>query len=85
MEDDLKCPECGSLKVATTAEQMFMVNTGEHYCHSVKAHDADSKATCLACRWTGRRDQLVGHNAALRGDSGLIAGVPLESTVMQED
>ena len=24
-------------------------------------------------------------NAALRGDSGLIAGVPLESTVMQED
>lgn len=24
-------------------------------------------------------------NVALRGDSGLIAGVPLESTVMQED
>lgn len=24
-------------------------------------------------------------NAALRGDSGLIAGVPLESTVMQKE
>lgn len=27
---------------------------------------------------------LYGPNAALRGDSGLIAGVPLESTVMQQ-
>ena len=61
--EPLKCPECESLKVATTAEQMFMVNTGEHYCHSVKTHDADSKATCLDCRWTGRRDELDVHNA----------------------
>ena len=29
-------------------------------------------------------DDLL-HNAALRGDSGLIAGVPLESTVMQQE
>ena len=28
---------------------------------------------------------LMGSNAALRGDSGLIAGVPLESTVMQQE
>ena len=55
----LKCPDCGSLDVATTAEQMFMVNTGEHYCHSVKPFDPDAKATCLKCRWVGRRDQLV--------------------------
>ena len=58
----LKCPKCGSLEVATAAEQMFMVNTGDHYCHSVKAHDDNAKATCLDCRWTGRRDQLVVHN-----------------------
>ena len=59
LEAKLECPECGSLKVVTTAEQMFMVNTGEHYCHSVKAHDHDSKAECIECQWTGRRDQLV--------------------------
>ena len=54
----LHCPECGSQKVAVTAEQMFMVNTGDHYCHSRKTHDDDAVATCLDCRWTGRRDQL---------------------------
>ncbi len=31
------------------------------------------------------RHLLVTPNAALRGDSGLIAGVPLESTVMQQE
>lgn len=38
-----------------------MANTGEHYCHSVKTHDANSEATYLDCHWIGRRDQLV-HN-----------------------
>jgi len=28
---------------------------------------------------------MLPSNAALRGDSGLIAGVPLESTVMQQE
>ena len=59
MDETLICPECGSAEVAVTAEQMFMVNTGEHYCHSVKTQDDDSKATCLACRWTGERKDLV--------------------------
>lgn len=54
----LRCPECGSPKVATTEEQMFMVNTGDHYCYSVKSHDDNANATCLDCRWNGRRDQL---------------------------
>jgi hypothetical protein len=61
MTDDekiLRCPECRSRQVAVTAEQMFMVNTGEHYCHSVKTQDSDAKATCLKCRWTGERAQL---------------------------
>jgi len=60
VEDDpvLVCPECRSQNVVTTAEQMFMVNSGDHYCHSVKAHDSNSKAKCLDCDWTGIRDQL---------------------------
>ena len=57
-EDLLVCPECGSQEVAVTAEQMFMVNTGDHYCHSIKTYDGNAKATCLTCRWVGRRDQL---------------------------
>ena len=59
MDNKLTCPECGSEDVAVTAEQMFMVNTGDHYCHSVKTQDDEAKATCLACRWTGRRGALV--------------------------
>ena len=56
------CPECGRTKVTTEHHQMFMVNGGEHYCHSMKTLDSDSPATCLDCRWTGRRDQLKEQN-----------------------
>jgi hypothetical protein len=52
------CPECDSHQVTVTAEQSFMVNTGEHYCHSVKTQDTDAKATCLECWWLGRNDEL---------------------------
>lgn len=62
MKELLKCPECGSQEVTVTHEQRFMVNTGDHYCHSIKTQDPDSKATCLACHWKGRRDQLMTHN-----------------------
>lgn len=54
----LCCPQCESTEVAATEETMWMINGGAHYCHSVKAHDSDAKATCLHCRWEGRRDQL---------------------------
>ena len=56
--DKFTCPECDSEEVVVTAEQMFMVNTGEHYCHSVKTQDNDAKVLCLACRWTGHRGAL---------------------------
>ena len=59
MDETLVCPECGSDQVTVTAEQSFMVNTGEHYCHSVKTHDDEAKARCLACQWTGHRGALV--------------------------
>lgn len=57
-EPTYHCPECGSDQVTVTAEQSFMANTGEHYCHSVKTHDSDAKARCLACHWEGQRHQL---------------------------
>ena len=55
----LRCPECQSSKVAVTEETMWMVNTGDHYCHSIKAHDSDAKVTCLKCKWEGQRHQLT--------------------------
>ena len=55
----MRCPECDSDNVALTAEQMFMANTHDHYCHSVKIHDDNAKATCLDCRWIGERKDLI--------------------------
>lgn len=43
-ESELRCPSCGSNRVTVTEETMLMVNTLEHWCHSVKAHDSDAKA-----------------------------------------
>lgn len=59
MTATLTCPACGSDKVATASEQLFMVNSGKYYCESVKPHDADARATCLDCPWDGKRHQLV--------------------------
>jgi len=56
----LECPKCGSEEVTTEHHQMFMVNTDESYCHSMKTYDSDSTATCLDCNWTGERKDLVG-------------------------
>jgi len=63
-DETYACPDCGSDEVAVTAEQMFMVNTNEHYCHSVKTQDSEAKATCLACRWQGERGQLIASKEA---------------------
>ena len=65
---ELACPNCESDEVAVTAEQMFMVNSGEHYCHSVKTHDDDANVTCLSCDWIGRRDQLTPPNTSSTAD-----------------
>ncbi|MBP1626921.1 MAG: hypothetical protein H6Q00_1396 [Holophagaceae bacterium] len=62
--NNLRCPQCGSEDVTVTAEQMFMANTGDHYCHSVKAHDNDAKAGCLKCGWSGLREALEGGSHA---------------------
>lgn len=52
------CPGCGSEEVFSTHEQAFMVNTCDHYCHMVKAHDSDAKAGCVDCDWRGERKDL---------------------------
>lgn len=57
--DCYTCPQCGSDQVTTESHQMFMVNSGEHYCHSMKTGDSDSPADCLRCGWEGQRHQLV--------------------------
>jgi hypothetical protein len=54
------CPECHSERVVTTYEQLVDANTFDHWCHSVKPHDPDSKAMCLKCNWTGERKDLEG-------------------------
>lgn len=59
MDEIFTCPECGGTEVTSAHEQMFMVNTGEHYCHRVKTHDAESRSTCLECEWIGVFDDLV--------------------------
>jgi len=53
------CPDCGSSEVTTEHHQMFMVNSGDHYCHSMKTHDSDSPAKCLDCEWRGQRSDLI--------------------------
>lgn len=55
----LVCPECGTDEVVVYEEHAIMVNTLDHYCHSVKAHDSDAKVRCLHCDWTGHREQLA--------------------------
>ena len=59
-EPILTCPECGSDQVVVVEERSVMANTYEHFCHSVKAHDADAKASCLKCDWAGQRKDLKG-------------------------
>lgn len=55
----LACPKCNSENVTVAHIQLFMANTGDHYCHSVKTQDADSPARCLDCAWGGERHHLA--------------------------
>ena len=68
-ESELRCPSCGSNQVTVTEETKWMANTMEHWCHSVKAHDADARADCLACCWQGIRAQLTAAHQATKEPS----------------
>jgi hypothetical protein len=59
-DDDeiLTCPECGSHEITVETRTLFMVNTGEHFCHSVKTQDANARCNCLFCDWEGQRHNL---------------------------
>lgn len=52
-EQILSCPECKSNDVTVGHIQLFMANTHEHYCHSVKTQDHNSPSSCLDCGWEG--------------------------------
>jgi predicted Zn-ribbon and HTH transcriptional regulator len=54
----LVCPECESEEVTVAEIQRFMVNTNEHWCFSVKAHDSNAPARCIDCAWEGERKEL---------------------------
>jgi ssDNA-binding Zn-finger/Zn-ribbon topoisomerase 1 len=54
----LVCPNCENEKVLVYEETAFYVNTGEFFCHSIKAHDSDANAQCPYCGWTGERKDL---------------------------
>lgn len=56
--NNFACPECDSTQVTVTEEDMYMVNGGELYCHSVKLHDSNATATCLDCGWKNKRMHL---------------------------
>ncbi len=58
-DDVFVCPECASDEVIVRAVTSYKVNGGEFYCHSVKPHDSNAKAVCLACNWEGERHQLI--------------------------
>lgn len=55
----LLCPQCGSDRVAVAEVTKIMVNTLEHWCHSVKAGDDDAQVSCLECEWEGVRVSLI--------------------------
>ncbi len=55
----LICPNCESDNVTLAHVQLFMANTGEHYCHSAKIQDSNSPAYCIECEWTGEHRDLV--------------------------
>lgn len=55
----LVCPECGSDEVTVTVVTKYMVNTLEHWCHSVKSHDDNAEVNCINCGWDGFRSDLV--------------------------
>ena len=54
-----ECPECSSTELTVSEEQMFMLNTLDHYCHSIKAGDYNAKVNCLHCGWSGQRFELT--------------------------
>lgn len=53
-----QCPECHSKMLVVEEVTTYMLNTGEHYCHSVKSHDPGAKVRCLDCDWRGTRSMF---------------------------
>lgn len=52
------CPECGTNKLLVYEETTYFVNSGDFFCHSVKANDSDAQVACYDCSWKGFRQDL---------------------------
>lgn len=52
------CPNCKSTEVLVREIDSYYVNTGEFFCHSVKAHDENAPCCCIDCGWRGERRDL---------------------------
>jgi hypothetical protein len=56
-----RCPNCGSDNLLVYEQTSWVMNTGEFYCHSVKAHDSNAKVCCqdTSCMWVGERSEVM--------------------------
>lgn len=54
----LRCPNCDSSALLVYAETSYWINTGEHFCHSMKTHDSGAKVKCSDCDWEGKRSNV---------------------------
>ena len=52
------CLDCGSDRVLVYESTAYELNTGDFYCHSVKAHDHDAEVGCVECDWRAKRFDL---------------------------
>jgi ADP-ribose pyrophosphatase YjhB (NUDIX family) len=51
----LFCPNCNSTDLLVYEKTAYVLNTLEHWCHSVKAHDNEAECYCRDCDWEGNR------------------------------
>jgi len=58
----LVCPICDCDNLFVTTETTYNLNSGEFYCHSVKAFDGCAKVACRNkyCNWVGTLAEVKG-------------------------
>lgn len=60
VEPEYRCPSCGSDDLLVYEQIAWVLNTGEFYCHAVKAHDSDAEVSCqhTSCNWVGELEDV---------------------------
>lgn len=75
-----RCPECNSAKVLVNEVSTFFLNSGELFCHSVKAHDENATCGCYDCDWKGSKQELkdgdeIDHDLYKTGDDDVPTSI----------